>query len=61
MGAHGAHDWWYRCQKREQPGRVYSFRAGQRVRRDHEAVKEAPGLFRDVDETDALIYGLPEE
>ena len=46
----------------EQPGRVYAFREGQRVRRDHEAVEANPAAFRPLDPPiDALVYGLPEE
>jgi len=45
----------------EQPGTVYAFKEGQRVRRDHPAVEANPGAFRDVDATDTLVYGMPEE
>jgi hypothetical protein len=45
----------------EQPGRIYAFREGQRVRRDHEAVEANPSAFRDVGATDTLVYGMPEE
>lgn len=45
----------------EQAGTVYALKEGQRVRRDHPAVVECPSAFRDVDETDSLVYGMPEE
>jgi hypothetical protein len=37
-------------------GVSFAFRAGERVRADHPAVRESPGSFRPLDPTDDLIY-----